>query len=353
MEIVFPMMGFSVSGGVRALIEHANGLARRGHRVQVLVARPSRGPSFPLDERVELKQATVRRSVLGELLWLMQEIPKTADAVVANYYLTAYPVALATRSRSQNGYYFIQGYEPWFFVSDSKRRAPFLQRGLATLSYRLPLCQIVVSAWLRKQLPGRSARGLPIVNDGVDASTFSPNPEAKGNRAMRRTIVTIARSDPGKGLHHFEQAMRIVARAMPDSTLLLVSQESGLTIDTPMSTATVRPRGDAELANCYNRADVFVFSSLREGFGMPPLEAMACGIPVVTTDCGGVLDYAEDGVNCLVVPVGNPQAMARAVHEILADGKLARRLSEAGIETARRYTWEAMVGKLESILAYR
>jgi glycosyltransferase involved in cell wall biosynthesis len=349
MDIVFPMMGFSVSGGVRVLIEHANGLARRGHRVLVLVARPSGDPSFPLDERVELKQATLRRSVLGELLWLMREIPRTADAVVANFYLTSYPVALATRAYGQNGYYFVQDYEPWFFVSASNRRSPALQRAIATLSYHLPLYQIVVSAWLRSQLPGKSTQRLSIVNDGVDTSTFAPSPKLKRSNTAHR-IMTIARSAPRKGLHDFEQAMRILAKAMPGSDLLLVSQERSLTIDTPMSTEIVHPVNDAELVSCYNRADVFVFSSLREGFGMPPLEAMACGIPVVTTDCGGVLDYAEDGVNCLIVPVGNPQAMARAVHLVLADESLARRLSEAGIETARRYTWEAMVDKMEYIL---
>ena len=351
MEIVFPMMGFSVSGGVRALIEHANGLARRGHRVLVLVARPS-NPSFPLDERVELRQSTVRRSVLGELLWLMREIPRTADAVVANFYLTSYPVALATRPRGLDGYYFVQDYEPWFFSSTSNRKSPGLQRVLAGLSYRLPLKQIVVSAWLRNQLPGEAAQRLPIVNEGVDTSTFAPVPAQKGNDPAR-TIMTIARSAPRKGLKDFEQAMCIVDKTVPGSRLLLVTQERGLMIDAPMPAEIVHPANDTELAGCYNRADVFVFSSLREGFGMPPLEAMACGTPVVTTDCGGVLDYAEDGVNCLVVPVGDPQAMARAVQRVLTDESLAKRLSEAGIETARRYTWDAMVDRMESILASR
>lgn len=350
MSIVFPLVGFSVSGGVRVLIEQANGLARRGHHVLVLVARPSGGPSFPLDQRVEIKQATVRRSVVGELLWLMHEIPKTADAVVANYYLTAYPVALVSRTRDQSGYYFVQGYEPWLFDSASNRAFPALQRALARLSYQLPLFQLVGSSWLQRQLPRRSAQRRPIVNPGVDISTFAQQPSL-GSSNDRHRIMTIARSAPGKGLHHFEQSMRILAQTMPGCELFLVSQELDLTIDTPASVEVVHPADDVELASCYNRADVFVFPSLREGFGMPPLEAMACGTPVVTTACGGVLDYAEHGVNCLVVPVGDPHAMARAVHQVLMDDSLATRLSKAGIATARRYTWEAMVDKLECILS--
>lgn len=352
MEIVFPLMGFSVSGGVRALIEHANGLARRGHRVLVLVARPSGSPILPLYEKVELKQSAVRRSVLGELLWLMREIPKTADAVVANFYLTAYPVALATHLRGPKGYYFVQGYEPGLFGSASNRRFRALQRALAALSYWLPLHQVVVSSWLRRQLPRRTSQTRPIVNEGVDTSIFTPDPKRMRNNAAHR-IMTIARSAPGKGLHDFELSMCILAKEMPNSELLLVSQERGLAVDTPLSSETVHPVDDAEVASCYNRSNVFVFSSLQEGFGMPPLEAMACGTPVVTTDCGGVLDYAVDGVNCLIVPAGSPQAVAAAVYRILADQRLARRLSEAGVETARRYTWEAMVDKMEKTLVSR
>jgi glycosyltransferase involved in cell wall biosynthesis len=352
MEIVFPLMGFSVSGGVRALIEHASGLARRGHRVLVLVARPSWGPSFPLDERVELRQSAVRRLVLGEMLWLLRQIPQTADAVVANYYLTAYPVALATHLQGPKGYYFVQGYEPGIFSFASNRRYRALQRVLAALSYWLPLNQIVVSSWLGRQLPRSASQTLPIVNEGVDTSIFTPHPRHGRNNAVHR-IMTIARSAPGKGLQDFELSMRILAKEMPNSEVLLVSQERSLAIDTPLSSELVHPVDDAELARCYNRSDVFVFPSLQEGFGIPPLEAMACGIPVVTTDCGGVLDYALDGVNCLVVPVGDPQAIARSVQRILTDRSLAERLSEAGIETARRHTWDAMVDKMESILGSR
>ena len=62
-----------------------------------------------------------------------------------------------------------------------------------------------------------------------------------------------------------------------------------------------RPSDD-ELAELYSSADIFAFPSHIEGFGLPPLEAMACNTPVVTTDCLGVRDYVDNGKNAIMVP---------------------------------------------------
>jgi glycosyltransferase involved in cell wall biosynthesis len=92
---------------------------------------------------------------------------------------------------------------------------------------------------------------------------------------------------------------------------------------------------DETLAKLYSSADVFIFTSYKESFGLPPLEAMACGTPIVTTDCGGIRDYAVDGYNALIVPPGDPKAVADAVLKMLRDDKLRERLVEHGIETAK------------------
>ena len=78
--------------------------------------------------------------------------------------------------------------------------------------------------------------------------------------------------------------------------------------------------------NANRRANVFVYASWYEGFGLPPLEAMACGVPVVTTDCGGVLEYAIDGYNSLVTPIRDPTALAQAIQRLLSDRHLAAQL---------------------------
>ena len=349
MYVVFPMMGLTRSGGVRVVSMLANGLVARGHRARLLIARPAE-PGFPLDQRVEIQQARARRSVLEELWWLARSIPREADAVVANYYLTAYPTALATGMRRAKGYYFVQGYEPAFFRPGSSRRAPSAQRVLARCSYRLPLRLITISTWLQSLLRSETGRDAVVIHDGVDAQAFTPPSDAP-QREGAPTLLFVGTSDPGKGLQLLLRAVEILANQVPGLRLLVATQDRQIDATGPVPIEVVHPGDDRELVECYRRADVFVFASRQEGFGLPPLEAMACGTPVVTTDCGGNSDYAQDGANCLVVPVGDAKAMAMAIHRILVDASLALRLAEAGRITACRFTWDAMADRFERLLA--
>lgn len=92
------------------------------------------------------------------------------------------------------------------------------------------------------------------------------------------------------------------------------------------------------LAKLYSSADVFIFTSYVKGFGLPPLETVASGTPVVTTDCIGNRDYVRDGYSALVVPPSDPTAVANAVIRMLSDDKLCEKLVEGGLETAKQRT---------------
>jgi glycosyltransferase involved in cell wall biosynthesis len=80
-----------------------------------------------------------------------------------------------------------------------------------------------------------------------------------------------------------------------------------------------------------------------EACPLPPLEAMACGCAVVSTACGGVEDYAENGVNCLLVPPGDPASLATAMWRACTDDHLRQRLARHGAITAQRFERDAMV----------
>ncbi|NUN97501.1 MAG: glycosyltransferase family 4 protein, partial [Candidatus Omnitrophica bacterium] len=84
--------------------------------------------------------------------------------------------------------------------------------------------------------------------------------------------------------------------------------------------------------------------------GLPPLEAMACGTPVVLTDSVGVREYAMHEGNCLMVPPGDPSALASAIRRALEDRALRERLAENGLATVPRFTWENMVEDFDSAL---
>jgi glycosyltransferase involved in cell wall biosynthesis len=93
-----------------------------------------------------------------------------------------------------------------------------------------------------------------------------------------------------------------------------------------------------ELVALYNGAVVFVYPSLYEGFGMPVLEAMACGTPVVTSSAGSIPEVA--GKAALFVDPKNPEEIANAILQIVSDASLRERMIEQGVEQAKRFSWE-------------
>jgi glycosyltransferase involved in cell wall biosynthesis len=94
---------------------------------------------------------------------------------------------------------------------------------------------------------------------------------------------------------------------------------------------------DRRLGELYNLADVLLFPSHYEGFGWPPLEAMASGTPVVTSEAPALLEVTDDAA--LHAPAANPSELALAIRSIFDDPAVAQRLVNAGIKRAAHYRW--------------
>ncbi len=106
------------------------------------------------------------------------------------------------------------------------------------------------------------------------------------------------------------------------------------------------------LALEYCAAETFAVGSWYEGFGLPGLEALACGVPLVTTDNGGCREYAVDGETALVVPPRDAVAMADALGRLRQDRRLAGRLSANGLELVRsEFGWDRRTDRFEEVLA--
>lgn len=113
-----------------------------------------------------------------------------------------------------------------------------------------------------------------------------------------------------------------------------------------------------EKALFFHSADIFVLpSTLTESFGIVSLEAMACGLPVVASNIGGIPDVVKDGENGLLVPPQDPEALAEAIIRILKDRALSNRMSRNGMGKVNDYSWpriaEEMEGLYNSLRSYR
>lgn len=125
----------------------------------------------------------------------------------------------------------------------------------------------------------------------------------------------------------------VSGREHHDSILGLLSSDvrSRLTLAGWMS--------QAELRRVYDRAGVFLFPSFFEGSGKVHIEAMSRGVCVVASSVGGMRDYVQDGTSGLLVPLGDPAAVAHAALSILGDGQRASDMSSAAASRAREYSW--------------
>ncbi len=172
---------------------------------------------------------------------------------------------------------------------------------------------------LRYRLEAARTSVLPCY---VDTDFFKPG----GARSPHPRLIAAGRLEDGRkdlptllaafALIHrqFPRAELCLAGASPSRALSRHVQGLGLPED------CVRPLGwlsPAELARTHRTAWAYIQSSRQEGLGIAALEAMACGLPIVSTDCGGPRAYVRDAVNGRLVPVGDSQALAQAAMEIV------------------------------------
>lgn len=203
-----------------------------------------------------------------------------------------------------------------------------------------------------------SLRDLLVVGEGVSADLALP--DDAGARADRLGLpedylLTVATLEPRKGLEVLIEALaRPEAPGLP---LLCVGQPGwgGLEPDAlaaraGLSPGRVRVLGrvpDGDLAVLLDRATALVVPSRAEGFGLPLLEAMAAGTPVVTSEAPALV---EVGGGAARVSALEPRALAGALAEVARDGELRARMRDAGRARAADYSWDAAAGALWSAL---
>ncbi len=181
---------------------------------------------------------------------------------------------------------------------------------------------------------------IDIVPNGVD-DFFSPAPE----RLEEDFILYAGTVEPRKGLDDLIAVWSSLPSPRP---ALVVCGDPGWRVSLPVGVEAIGYVSRERLRDLYRRARLFVYPSRYEGFGIPPLEAMACGAPVIATRTGAIPEYAE-GV-ALLVPPSDRTALREAMVRLLGSAALRNELGARGPERARRYNWLASAERMTELL---
>jgi len=348
------MLSMSFAGGVRMACITANGLAESG--VAALVISPSYASTPPVDFHPSVEHEVIHASgKLGYMRALIARMRKFDGVVVTTGYLTPVLFFLSAPGAAR-ALSLVLGYEPDSHVKYGPRPAwlkPILW-GLAHLGLCVPSHRIVSSEYVADRL-GR-ARVARIVNPGlarpfIEAIPAHPEPRdphrpprvglfsypgvAKGTDVALRALGSLR----GRGVD-FEAVVYDLDAPAHDFPGW-ITRYSSLDDGSP---------GD-RIVGFHRACDVFLFPSRVEGFGIAPLEAMACGAAVVMSDTGGGREYARHGENAMVSPPGDDHALAASLERVLTQETLRQRLIRGGYETAPRFPEENFAnGCVEEIL---
>lgn len=393
MRVTFVLPGISLIGGVRVVFEYANRLQERGHEVNIVypfmpyfmgdIYSVNKFKNKLVDIYLNtyrlfknkkscfsLKVPLIRVPTLGlkYIKYIENKIPD-ADIIIATSWETAYSVNKLSMNKGRK-LYFIQHYEIWDLWSDEhcwelleelsstdfslsmadispKRKNLKLFKELVDNSYKLPLEKVTISTWLKQIIEIKlESEVKEVIPNAVDDIFYKEVIFDSNTHKIK--ILMPYRSSRWKGSKEGIEAFKMIKERCSNVEFIMYGPMKGKEI--PSWINFYESISDEELRRLYNIADIFVYPSWVEGFGLPPMEAMACGCAVVTTNVGGIPDYSISGSTVITVPVKNPQKLSDSVIKLIENEYERKQIAEAGLKYVQRFTWNEATDKFEGIL---
>lgn len=355
MKITFVLPHVSLAGGVRVVAIYAEILRAKGHDVFVVS-----WPAKPARKRERLKSLLFNGScgenkheashldplyfiphrILDERRPVIDSDVPDADVVIATWWETAEWVAELSPKKGSKAY-FIQHHEAAF---------EYLPKARVEKTYNLPLQKITISNWLVELMQTKYGdSNVPLIYNSVDTDQFYSSIRTKQDKP---TVGMLYSPVYWKGCDISLKALELVKLRFPNLQLIAFGTEDiSLDLALPEGAEYFKQPAQESIRDIYSRCDVWLCGSRAEGFHLPPLEAMACRCPVVSTAVGGPADIVRNGENGYVVPSEDVESLAIRLIDVLtlSDGGW-KDMSDAAYGTATQYTWRDATDLLEMAL---
>ena len=320
-QVTYVLPALTIAGGVLSVIQLVNELIMLGVQARVAALR-----IYP---EIYEWRLLFEPMIFKNRDDLVKNFPKSDIAVATHFSTVPWVQKAVETGQAEKSFYFIQDYESWFFPESDIR-----SRNLVKKSYDLMPHKVVKSDWLKNLLAND---GYPSekIRLGMDLLTFYPRDagSAKGN-----VLIAMARPrTPRRGFSTLIKALEKVKKLKPDTKIIFFG-DNLKSYSIPFDFIDYGVISDQDqLAMLYSKANIFIDSSDFQGFGRTALEAMACGTACILTDTGGVLEYAKNMHNCVLVPPKEPDRIADGILKVLNNHELRSRITANGLITVRDF----------------
>lgn len=346
MKINFVLPSIGVSGGINVIYKYVDLLTSRGHDVYVYKEyQASNMHRYELNFINKIHQIyCTSKALIERKRWqhkedrfvykLTDKSVRNADVIIATAWTTAYEVSKLSIEKGEK-FYFIQDYEVWDNAYWVKK------------TYQLPLQKIVISTYINNCLKRDLGIGpFPIVFNGLDIDIYHHVDVYRDEGIINFLMLnhTLSKKGVKNGIKVFEN----IKKEYPNAKFRMFGncEKNNL----PEYVEYYQNPSQRKLVELYSMSDIFVFPSIEEGWGLTPLEAMACGCIVVGTNTGFALDLGLNEINMMVSPVNDIGKMISNINKVLNDKELAEKIRNNGLKTIKSLKWAESVIKLESIL---
>lgn len=328
--------------------------------------------SHPLPENVHLLTSDLEhQSPLRNWIWSQVKLPSIlkelqADVLISMHNFAPFVHTCPTILLVSNAIYFSRMYERDIRRLDSKlywdmrMRRILVNKCIRDADLVVTPTQALKSDIMRLcEMPSEK---IEVVHWGVDNSIFHSVHGDRLQSPHRSNLLFVSHHAPHKNFPTLVEACRLLQDYGQDEFQLTLTISE--TENTPHSCRTVKlirelgladrvqlvgSKSHQESAKLYKKADLFIFPSYCESFGLPMVEAMASGLPIVASDIPNNREIC--GSSAVYFPPFDSKALANLLQEVMVNSDLCQSLTRAGLERGKRFSWQITAGKLLELAA--
>lgn len=342
---VLPRFSRKAIGGYKIVFEYANRLSEIGYDISILfindyVFIEHKVPTF-------LKEPCSFLLTQIEPRWFklsnkVKKISGLKNRVLLDSFDVCVATAVETVEYCVNYFprakkaYLIQDFEAWNVTEEEVFK-----------TYNEGFKNIVVSRWLKELVDNHCDNPSVLISNPIDLDIYTPTVPIE--KRQNHTIGLLYHSNEYKGLRYSIESLKMLKKKYPDLKVYMFGTTCP-EVEVPGLVEFIKNASQEQTVRIYNKVSVFMCSTIREGYGLTGMEAMACGATLATTDYGAVREYGIEGVNCLMSPIRDAVAMADNVSRLLDDDSLRFRISNEGRKSLQTFDWKVAVNTFDNTI---